>query len=312
MVYKNLIELIGKYGNGLEFERHERYGWLTTNLELLGTGLCCKLCLKLKQSAFDCIRNVCEKSRIKIIPIHITEENEHIIELTNRNTFGMNEFECVKAFYDSVKGIIQTLVKCGLQSDVQNEMLESQKGTENENEIHLETENKSNSPKVCENTSEANDDKNEGDKSVENEQSPDPDDDATKNGENNEQQKGDEDNVQNEPVSNTEKSNVENPSNKENPHRTSESDTDNLDKGEKVNEDTVNETNQNAETIECEAKQNENETDQNQNEINSEKPNDIEDQSTATTAAIDTEKATTAAAATEEGTAATTEQPIEG
>lgn len=314
MVYKNLIELIGKYGNGLAFERHERYGWLTTNLELLGTGLRCTVCLKLKQSA-DCIRDVCEKSRIKITPIRVTEQNEHIIELKNRNAFGMTEFECVKAFYDSVKGIMQTLVECGLQSDVQNgmqiEMRETQKGTTNDNETNVEAETQSNSPKLCENPSEG--DKNEGDKRVGNEQSPAVGDDTTKNAENNEQPKGDEDNVQNEPVSNTQEGNLENASNEENaanPHEPSENDTDNLDKGEKVNEDAVKGTNQNAETIECEANQNENETDQNQNEINSERPDEVEDQST-TAPAASAEEATSAAVATEEGAAAASDQPAE-
>ncbi|XP_055314171.1 protein-arginine kinase-like [Sitodiplosis mosellana] len=302
VVYKNLIELIGKFSNGLEFERHERYGWLTTNLELLGTGVRCKVCLKLKQSA-DCIRDVCEKLRIKITSIKITAENEHFIELTNRHTFGMTEFECVKAFYDSVKEIIQTLVECGTQNDTENEM---HKDTENEtqNETNVGAVNELNSLKLCKNTSEANDEKNESDKSEVDVQTLAVEDDPPKNEENNEQQKCDEENVQNEPVSNTEEGNKENPSDVENAINpleasdTNADNTDNLDEGENVNEDTPDETNQNAETIENEANQNGDET--NQSETDSpEKPHGTEDQSAEAAAA----------AATAEGA---TEQPTEG
>lgn len=267
-VYKNLIQLIGQFSNGLEFEWHEKYGWLGANLEILGSGLCCKVYLKLKQSV-DCIKEVCDKLRIKITSIKMTE-NEQIIELTNRHTFGVTEFECVKEFYDSVKEIIQTLVECAIENHMENET---------QNEAALEIVNESKAQELCENADEANNEKNEGE---ENEQSPVVEDDTAKNEGSNEE-KGDAENAQNEQVSNTKEDNEEKPSNEENVINppevsdTNENKTDNLAKGDKANEDTLDETNENPEN-ESEANRNGNET--NQSEENSpEKPNDTEDQS---------------------------------
>lgn len=274
MVYKNLIALICKFSNGLEFEWHEKYGWLTTNIEVLGSGLCCKVCLKLKQSV-DCIRDYCDKMRIKITPINVTTENEHIIELTNRHTFGVSEFECVKEFYDTVKEIIKILEECGTQND-----MESEKQNETQHETALESAIELNSQESGEKSSEVNNENNEGDKSKDDEQSPAVEEYTAKNVENNEQ-KGDDENLQNEQVSNTVLGVGDEATSEENPPVDSdmnENNTDNLADGEQVIKDTPLDTNKNFESNESEANQNENTT--NETEADSpEKPNVTEDQS---------------------------------
>lgn len=171
-----MIATVGQFSNGLEFERNDKFGWLTANIETLGSGICCKICLKLKQPV-ECIEEICETSRIQMKPIK-KEINGYIVELTNRCTFGMSEFECVKAFYDSVKEIIQMTA----ENEVQN----------NER---------------CENASDANIQAIEIEKEAKNEQTTVVDDNEAKNEECNDS-KVDEENHQNE-VSNTEKENNE-------------------------------------------------------------------------------------------------------
>lgn len=274
MVYKKLIELIGKFSNGLEFERHDKFGWLTSNLELLGSGLYCKVCLKFKQR-IDCIKELCDKLRIKITPINITVENEQIVELISQHTFGVSEFECVKAFYDSIKEVIKTLVECGMQNDTENEQ-------ENltQHETTLENVNESNSQELCENSCDVN---NDGDKSKEIEQCPVVEDDAIKNSGNNEQQ-GDDENIQNEQVSNTLGGNEDKAAsevdvlNEPEASDANENNIDNVAEGENGNEGTLVETDVNLDNNATKGNQNENET--NQNEADSpENPNDIADQS---------------------------------
>lgn len=171
-----MIATVGQFSNGLEFERNDKFGWLTANIETLGSGICCKICLKLKQPV-ECIKEICETSRIQMKPIK-KGENGYTVELTNRCTFGMSEFECVKAFYDSVKKIIQMTAEIEVQNN-----------------------------EPCKNAGEANIESIEVEKEAKNEQTTVVDDDEAKNEECNDSIV-DEENHQNE-VSNTEEDNNE-------------------------------------------------------------------------------------------------------
>lgn len=108
LAYRNVIALIGKFGNGLDFERSEKYGWLTKNINLLGTGLCCKIRMNL-QHTVEHIETFAQKSGIKINSVNTKQSKDgfNIVDLTNRRTFGLSEFECVQQFYDGIKRFLE-------------------------------------------------------------------------------------------------------------------------------------------------------------------------------------------------------------
>lgn len=137
MIYKNLIALIGKFSSGLDVERSDKFGWLTNNLEILGTGICCKAILKLKQP-IERIEKTVEKSKVKIASINATEvENEQIVILTSQPSFGLSEFECCKSFYGNVKEMLETLEETNNENgDEQNE-INSQEAREVANETEV-------------------------------------------------------------------------------------------------------------------------------------------------------------------------------
>lgn len=151
LVYKNLVKLIQTFGSDLEFERNDKFGWLTSNLESVGTGICCKIRLKFKQP-FDSLEKICNESHIKINSFN-SNDTENVIELTNLRAFGFSEFECVHVFYESVKRILQIL-------------------RENEAQIKSiqQNTNESNSPEVDDNRNEVNNENNGNEINAENEQ----------------------------------------------------------------------------------------------------------------------------------------------
>lgn len=119
LVYRNLIALIGKFSNGLDFERSDKYGWVTMNINLLGTGICCKIRLKLHQNAKH-IETVAQKSGIKfnIMDANQCENGFVIVELTNQRTFGLSEFQCVQQFYDGIKKFMEMMENVEMQNDI--------------------------------------------------------------------------------------------------------------------------------------------------------------------------------------------------
>lgn len=119
-----MIELMTKFSNGLDFERNDKFGWLLSNLEILGTGIRCKAQLKLEHSE-DQIKLVAEQSGIivtSIVTALTGKENEVLVEFTNRKTLAVSEFECVKLFFDGIKEFILTLEKGEIQNDESNEL----------------------------------------------------------------------------------------------------------------------------------------------------------------------------------------------
>lgn len=124
-----------KFSNQLEFERSDRYGWVTMNINLLGTGICCKIRSKLQHS-LDHIENIAQKSCVKINSIDANEcENGFIVELINQRTFGLSEFECIQQFYNNIRKFM--------------EMIETQNDT-------IEKSNEIDTRELCENANELN------------------------------------------------------------------------------------------------------------------------------------------------------------
>ncbi|XP_031621141.1 arginine kinase-like [Contarinia nasturtii] len=259
-VYKNLTDLVDKFSNGLEFERNERFGWLTANIEALGTGICCKIRLKLKQTT-DCIEEICKKLRIKITPIEV--ENECIVELTNGGrTFGVSEFECVKVFYDGIKEILQIL---------------------SENQVHAETNEEhktvieSNSQEPRENENEVNNEVSNADVKMENEQSV-VENDATKNERNCDEPKAEGENIPIE-LSNTDEGNNEKSQSDEN--------VANLPQTSDTNDDNINKMSVEAEQIEKDTIEND-ETQANQRETEAPEETDDTDKQSVEEAKVQT------------------------
>lgn len=271
---------MAKFSHGLDFERHDKFGWLLSNLEILGTGIRCKAQLKLKHSQ-DRIKSVARQSGITVTSIDSSangkvNDDEVLVEFINRQTFGVSEFESVKLFYDGIKEFIQTIEKVETQSDESNE-LDPQNLHENSKQEDLELnktdgvdENEKPGP-IEDNSSKIN----ENEETQQNDNENQNDGDNIPNAEaldSNEMEK----NTENEPTTNTEnnieknddiKNNDEKPSSDENiaiPESNDEVNAENVVESEHVNE---------LENIESEAK------DTNQTEMDSsESPNDTEGQ----------------------------------
>lgn len=289
LVYQNLVQLIGKFSNGLEFERHDKFGWLMTNLEMLGTGIRCKINVKLKQPV-DCIKGICEKNCIKTTQNAHDVGNEFILELTNQKTFGLSEFECVKAFYDGVKEILQILA----ESESKTETIDS-----NSNETI--------SQELVGNSDETINEACGSEENAEIVQLTTVDEDTAKNVANNEQKI---ENAQHEQVTSAVEGNEEKPQSEENALNSSEPNETNKDNSSEPN-DTNLAQGENAAAENDGANTNES----NENETNQQKIDDNENQSLKEsdgkpTVEQATEESATEVQATQEPT--TEEQPTDG
>lgn len=276
-VYKNLIEFVEKFSNGLSFERSDRFGWITANLQTLGSGICCKIRLK-HDEPINCINGICTKNGIKVTSIdENTTDNVHFIELSNRRTFGVSEFECIKSFYDAFKEAIEILENNESAEEIPDKNVDDLNSKQPENSD--ETNNKpddtvdtnGNIP-VEDSTQKEEEHKEEEHNEVET---------TEKN----------EENVQNEQLTNeSDKDQDEKPLNDENMGNSTEpnadaneNNTDNLAEGEKSNEgDTDSVNNKNEENEANPNETNQNEANSNETET-SDKPNDTEDQNSQPT-----------------------------
>lgn len=272
VVYKNLIEFAEKFSNDLSFERSDRFGWITANLQTLGSGICCKIRLKHDKS-IDCINEICTKNGIKVTSIdENTADNVHFIELSNRRTFGVSEFECIKSFYDAFKEAIEILENNELVEEIPDKIVNDLNSKQTGNSE--ETNNKPNDTVdtdeniSIEDSTQKNDEHNE-----------------VKATENNEK------NVQNEQLTNeSDKDEDEKPLNDKNLGNSiepnadaNENNTDNLAEGEKSNEgDTDSVNNKNDETEANLNETNQNEANSNETET-SDKPYETEEQNTQPT-----------------------------
>lgn len=252
-------ELVEKFSDGLDFDRSEKFGWLTSNLQTLGSGICCKIRLKCIEP-MDCIDEICAKSRIKITRIDETNAvNDHLIELSSLRTFGVSEFECVKSFYDGVKEIIETLENNEMVTETVNENVD-ELNTQLGNSDKMNTNPDETTP--IESSSQQNKENNEvnaAEESVENEQP------TAEINENQDEKSTNDENVANPPEHNGD---------------AIENNADNLAEGEKLTDgDTVDENNQNDVNEANPSETNQNEANSNETET-SDKPNDSADQST--------------------------------
>lgn len=172
LVYRNLITLIGKFSNGLDFERSDKYGWLTMNINLLGTGMCCKMRLKLQHTT-EHIENVALKSGIKINFMDDANQCEtgFIVELTNPRTFGLSEFECVQQFYDGIKKFMEMIENVGMQNDIaeKSNEIDTHELCKNANELNESHENEIASEQPAANESDTPNQDEEGEREIDTE-----------------------------------------------------------------------------------------------------------------------------------------------
>lgn len=250
LIYGNLIELVRKFSHGIDFERSDKFGWITANPKLLGTGLQCKAHLKLQHSEGR-IKKAAEGSKLMMIPIEETQsENELIIELINQRSFGLSEFECVKLFYDGIKEFLRILNCDDDQGDT------DEKTNENVAQEPSEKANEIDSNNVDVETEQQNSNKDSDSKSNENDETKINNENPDENVENADKTEIAPSERTDEPVNNDEIT-VEKPSSDENNTNplelnniTNENNTDNSAEGENVNE--VNLQNNEIDPIETE------------------------------------------------------------
>lgn len=158
---------MGKFSDGIDFERSDKYGWVTMNINLLGTGICCKIRLKLQHS-LDHIENIAQRSGIKINLIDANQcENGFIVELINQRSFGLSEFACVQQFYKNIKKFMEMMETVETQNDTvekSNEIntCESNKNVDESSEANVEADiNETENPTANENDTPNQDEQSE-------------------------------------------------------------------------------------------------------------------------------------------------------
>lgn len=107
-VYRNLKLLVEKFGEALKFERNDKFGWLTTNLNRLGTTLNCRIKYRLDDKPIACLRNICQIYQIEIRLLNELDGGQ-VVELSSQASFGLTEIEYVKTFYGHLKQVLGAL-----------------------------------------------------------------------------------------------------------------------------------------------------------------------------------------------------------
>lgn len=112
-MYQNLVALVTRLSDRLEFARHEKLGWLTTGPANVGTTLLCQVILKVNNPV-EYLKEICGARNIDIESLESCgeqkcEENERFVRLKNQRNFACTEFECIKMFYDNLKEVIQAI-----------------------------------------------------------------------------------------------------------------------------------------------------------------------------------------------------------
>lgn len=165
-VYRNLKLLVEKFGEALKFERNDKFGWLTSNLNRLGTTLSCRIKYRLDGMPIACLRNICQIYQIEIRLLNALDGGQ-AVELSKQAPFGLTEMEYVKNFYGHLKQVLGALESGNEKSPENNCDGDTFNGTNPDKELDL-NENEFNQ------NSESNENKVE-EKSEENRQ-------ATRNG----------------------------------------------------------------------------------------------------------------------------------
>lgn len=107
-VYQSLILALRKLEAELEFARHDKFGWLTMCPSNIGTALHCIVRMKLNKPT-DYLNEIFEQFQVVVTLVTDGEcaENECVVDICNKPTFGLSEFDCVKTVYYGVKEIIR-------------------------------------------------------------------------------------------------------------------------------------------------------------------------------------------------------------
>lgn len=116
------MTLIKRISERLEFARNDKFGWLTTNPANVGSSVSCQINMKLTKPT-EYLKEACDKHDIEfnVVDSSGESENECIVQLRNRRKFARTEFEGVKAFYESIKEIIQVINDNGENNENSNE-----------------------------------------------------------------------------------------------------------------------------------------------------------------------------------------------
>lgn len=118
-VYRNLKLLVEKFGEGLNFERNDKFGWLTTNVNQLGTTLSCRINIRLDNKPIECLMKICQKYQIKIRLLNDLD-GAQVVELSHNATFGLTEIEYVMTFYGHLKEVIGVLESGNNEENAEN------------------------------------------------------------------------------------------------------------------------------------------------------------------------------------------------
>lgn len=118
-VYRNLKLLVEKFGEGLKFERNDKFGWLTTNLNRLGTTLSGHIKFRLGNKPIECLKNICQKYKIGIRLIDDLD-GAQVVELSSQASFGLTEIEYAKTVYGHFKEVLDVL-ESGNEESIEND-----------------------------------------------------------------------------------------------------------------------------------------------------------------------------------------------
>ncbi|CAG9854366.1 unnamed protein product [Phyllotreta striolata] len=109
-VYERAIDALEQFDDLLSFSRHEQLGYLSTNPASLGTGLKCSVHMKLPKlgRVKEALAKAAEVNNLTLkgIDCDYMKVKSGRFDLSSRQTIGLTEYEIVRAFYSSVRGMI--------------------------------------------------------------------------------------------------------------------------------------------------------------------------------------------------------------
>lgn len=141
-MYQSLVSTVENLQKSLEFDRHEQFGWLTMNPRNVGTAVRCDVYLKPIKN-IDHLNEICEKHNLtqrKLTEAESVLGAEFVI--SNKSSFGKNEFETVKGVYDGISEIISNATSAPeMQENIdseENEVLPGAADDFSEDQVEVE------------------------------------------------------------------------------------------------------------------------------------------------------------------------------
>lgn len=131
MVYENLVNLIHKVDDKLNFDWSDKYGWLTINPFNIGSSIRCKVRIQYA-GATEALAKFCKLNDIQLVIL--SENDAQIVEVTNGKVFELSEFDCLKLFYDNLTALIEMLAN--EQNDQENSGNAGENGNDGKSPNH--------------------------------------------------------------------------------------------------------------------------------------------------------------------------------